>query len=375
MYSFISISQKPYWLFYDLKRLILSLSKFERLRKIMSEIKQRPKYEIWYKNSFDRYKESKNNKNQKQINHELFQLMRYWGVFPYQYFRYDMFLKSCSLTLDQMKDYVPEHVMYFWFYPKVNGKDHIKYSNKKYLTLKFAELEIPAPEVYFFYENERYYDLQNKEITAKNAFDLLPDNADFVNKPFDGAGGKDISFFSKFDIDPASMSSNLINNSLVQQKVVNSNEINAIHPESLNTIRIVTSTLNGKPEVIFAFLRVGIGNSKFDNIHQGGLFVGIDIQKGELMSVGYDGKMVEHEFHPDTLIRFDSLSVPGWEDVKKLVIYGASHFDQLKIIGWDIALTPDGPLAVEINSIPGITFMHTCYGGIRQQFNINPKIL
>ena len=66
------------------------------------------------------------------------------------------------------------------------------------------------------------------------------------------------------------------------------------------------------------------------------------------------------------------LTLMYWSQVKEMVLAASAHFDQLSIIGWDVALTPDGPLAIEINSLPDVSFMHTCYGGIRKQYMIDP---
>lgn len=372
LYKFIPIKERPGWFLSDLSRIFKSVLNPHKLKNAISELKERPKYERWYRNAYQRYLLAPDKKSPKQISAELKHLRSFWGVFPYQYFMYDMYLKGNKLTLDQMKDYVPEHVVYFWYYPKINGKNHMNFSNKKYLAIKFVEHNIPAPEVYFFYEGGRYFDTSRKEITADEAYSLLPESVEVLNKPYHGAGGRGITFITKEQTTPGSLAALLADNSLVQQKVVNSTEIRAIHPTSLNTYRVVTSRLGSQPEVIFAFLRVGRGFSKVDNVHQGGLFIGIDIEKGELMPVGFDNQLNKHTFHPDTKVQFEGFKVPAWSQVKEMVLAASAHFDQLSIIGWDVALTPDGPLAIEINSLPDVSFMHTCYGGIRKQYMINP---
>jgi hypothetical protein len=38
-------------------------------------------------------------------------------------------------------------------------------------------------------------------------------------------------------------------------------------------------------------------------------------------------------------------------------------------IGWDIAITPEGPVIIELNRYPDVDFTQACCGGWRNIFN------
>ena len=47
--------------------------------------------------------------------------------------------------------------------------------------------------------------------------------------------------------------------------------------------------------------------------------------------------------------------VPCWEEIKALVKEAALVTPQLRYMVWDVALTPDGPVIIEGNSLGGLT--------------------
>ena len=113
-------------------------------------------------------------------------------------------------------------------------------------------------------------------------------------------------------------------------------------------MRIITGAAAGKSWMLFAATRVGSGTSIADNFHMGGSAVLIDMQTGKLTGTGIDKKLNEHECSA-TGIRYDGYPVPYWEEIKQLVLNAALVNDQIHFIGWDVAVTPDGPLLIEGN--------------------------
>jgi hypothetical protein len=55
------------------------------------------------------------------------------------------------------------------------------------------------------------------------------------------------------------------------------------------------------------------------------------------------------EVHPDTGTRFSGLQMPFWKEVLDLCTRAARVTPNLRSVGWDIALTPEGPVIVEGN--------------------------
>ena len=84
----------------------------------------------------------------------------------------------------------------------------------------------------------------------------------------------------------------------------------------------------------------------------GGSAVLIDMQTGKLTGTGIDKKLNEHECSA-TGIRYDGYPVPYWEEIKQLCLDAALVNDQIHFIGWDVAITPEGPVLIEGNRRPG----------------------
>ena len=53
--------------------------------------------------------------------------------------------------------------------------------------------------------------------------------------------------------------------------------------------------------------------------------------------------------HPKTKIPFEGVRLPFWAEACHLVRQTAVKFIPIRTIGWDVALTPDGPVIVEGN--------------------------
>src|SRR5438270_12644924 len=86
--------------------------------KKLSERQSRKKFET--ENNRDdiaRFNACTSKKPAAQIKREMKALHRYWGCYPYQYYRFDFFRHDCKLTLEDMKTYVPHFFMISLFSP------------------------------------------------------------------------------------------------------------------------------------------------------------------------------------------------------------------------------------------------------------------
>ena len=48
-----------------------------------------------------------------------------------------------------------------------------------------------------------------------------------------------------------------------------------------------------------------------------------------------------------------SFQIPYWEESKALCLKAATRVPQMRYIGWDVGVTPNGPVFVEGNNLPG----------------------
>ncbi len=72
------------------------------------------------------------------------------------------------------------------------------------------------------------------------------------------------------------------------------------------------------------------------------------------------------DHHPPTGIIFRDCVIPRWEELKEAVERAARCFPELPTLGWDVAVTPDGPVMLEANWMYGSDGIQAVLGyGIR----------
>ena len=95
-----------------------------------------------------------------------------------------------------------------------------------------------------------------------------------------------------------------------------------------------------------------LGKTIADNFHQGGKGVLVDLETGKLVGNGIDKKLNESE-KSITGIKFDGFEIPYWEEIKEMVLEAALVNDKVNLIGWDVAISKNGPVIIEGNRGPG----------------------
>lgn len=129
-------------------------------------------------------------------------------------------------------------------------------------------------------------------------------------------------------------------------------------PHGLPTIRANTCLLNGKAELLFAAIRIPVGDNVTDNFSHGAsgnIIAPIDLQTGQLgVCRGSASKrwpqIIRIEKHPDTGNKIEGCDLPMWQQVLTLLQQGQQSLPDLKTLGWDVAITDAGPLIVETNA-------------------------
>lgn len=161
-------------------------------------------------------------------------------------------------------------------------------------------------------------------------------------------------------------------NILIQEVVKQHEKIAYINSGCVNTIRIVTiKGKSGAVGIFAAFLRVGSDATSFvDNRAKGGLGVGIQLNTGQLMKYGYvhDAFGIKEDEHPVSHVKFEGYQLPYWDETKELVKNAHKQFYELESIGWDVVITPDGPILLEGNDDWEISGPQDTAGGLKKKW-------
>jgi hypothetical protein len=278
------------------------------------------------------------------------------NISPFEYYFYEFY--KGSKNWKQKSRYIGRNGSLFWPYELNRLKFNVTLTSKyvqKYLLMGFG---LPTPRLITTIGN----DFEIKTLEGLRRF-LSSCRQDIVCKPVSSLGGQSVLvldyrdqgfYMSGEEYSPERiwnhMEPQMKKGFLVEEKVSNSDQLNALYPYSLNCFRVITIKLDGRPCKIFTWgLKLGCGKSVVDNIGAGGIYVIFD-EKGR--SIGAWPKGYEQVFthHPDTGAPLVGIQIEGAESVRELALEASRKFSFMGTIGWDIGLTEKGPVIIEGNN-------------------------
>jgi hypothetical protein len=109
------------------------------------------------------------------------------------------------------------------------------------------------------------------------------------------------------------------------------------------------------PELLHADWGIPAGRSQVSNFAKGetgNLIGGLDLATGRVTRVlgGAGRGRREVELHPISGRRMEGFLLPDWREAVELCLRAATAFPGARWQNWDIALTPKGPVLLELNS-------------------------
>ena len=100
-----------------------------------------------------------------------------------------------------------------------------------------------------------------------------------------------------------------------------------------------------------------------DNRSSGGLVVPIDADGKSVKGMDMDSR-TDYSHHPDHGAQIAGVLIEEIRDCVQFAVDASAHFLQMGVLGWDIALTKDGPMVVEVNAAPTIDIPQLVFGGL-----------
>lgn len=252
----------------------------------------------------------------------------------------------------------------------------IKYyilSRNKYLTHKILEnTGIRKTTLYCYYRPEGV--VEHSSEVATNIADVVRilqqrNVASCVIKDTENSHGegvvvvKEITYFDNdcllhlYNGESVHLSSMLGKHPLIFENLIKQTaQLEAFNKSSVNTIRFMTTLYpDGEARLVATFIKIGRKGSCVDNAGSGGnVDACIDTESGALKYViRYDGmrNVTDITRHPDTDVQLSGVVIENWDKIKAQVLQFQKAYPYAKAAGWDIAITDEGAVVIEVNDM------------------------
>lgn len=280
-------------------------------------------------------------------------LKKYWVSYPEYAYMYEFYKK----TEEEKSEYLTQlKIMYIYrsfgngvVLPIVRDKQRFLKTFGRYIHRKW----LYVPEATF------------------EEFSKLVSEYDCIVKPCDGARGKGV--FKIYKDSDHKDDKELYNRcvkdrNVVEQCIESCKELKSFHPQSLNTIRVVTIAGKEKACVFSGVLRTGVGKSVVDNSHAGGISAQINVKDGIVETDGANSNGEKFVSHPDSGIIFKGYRIPNWDTIVNTCCKLAIELGN-PITGWDVVINNEGDLEIiEANYGPDLDMMQVRYGhGLKKE--------
>lgn len=212
-----------------------------------------------------------------------------------------------------------------------------------------------------------YFDQHDNWLDTSDALkEILSFKEDFIVKPSNTNNGKDINKLYYHDgllfLDDEKLTlealealygANFSVQKVVQQHAVMSDP----HPDSVNTLRMVTLRWKDEIRYLLTFAKFGASGKVLDNTSAGGVSIGVK-DNGEFMETALDRSFKIHTEHPTTGLPFKDIGpIPNFDQFKQYVIDLHKNILHHDFVSWDIAVGDDGlPVFLEANFKGGTWF-------------------
>lgn len=157
---------------------------------------------------------------------------------------------------------------------------------------------------------------------------------------------------------------------IMQDRLIQHEVLNNIYSQSINTLRISSVLNEGKCIILGVVFRCGAHGEVMDNWHRGGLVIGVS-EDGKFGKYGYymPGVGTKTDRHPDSGFVFEDVIVPYYQEAIDLVVKAhETVFNNIKTLGWDVAITTDGPVLIEGNAGYDGALLQIFNGGMKQKY-------
>ena len=330
------------------------------LKRLLFPFTERKRLLLWAK-SF-----SSSKAEQKSIVTDYQQLFQSKGLTTDEYYEFefekrDEEFRNSFLGLNEQRYYLDY----------LNPIKYYSLARNKYMAHKMLEnTGVRKSKLYCYYQPEaRYADCTENAHDLNSVLYILKQKnvQSCVIKTTESSHGDNVwvinaieyrdndAIMTRFDGETLLLSSVIGTNALIFESVVKqTKQFAAFNESSVNTVRFMTTLWpDGSSRVIATFIKIGRAGKCVDNAGGGGnVDVCVDTETGEIKyAIQYDGwrNIKDIEKHPDSGNQLNGVIIENWQAIKEEVKKFQQAFPYCKAAGWDIAITDEGPVVIEVN--------------------------
>lgn len=203
--------------------------------------------------------------------------------------------------------------------------------------------------------------LDVEEMNEEEFVGFMADKAVIFAKPNVGESGKGIERLKKESFADlhemfAYIKDPLHKFGVIEQEIIQHPQLNVLYPLSINSYRIVTLVQDGIAHCIYATSKAGNEGKFVDNMENSGIACPIDQETGKICGCAHTSALINYDEHPYTHVKLVGFPLPCVKEAVELAKKAAMVVPEIRYVGWDVCVTPDGPAIIEGNVYPGYDF-------------------
>lgn len=137
----------------------------------------------------------------------------------------------------------------------------------------------------------------------------------------------------------------------IEENITQHPAMSKLYSNAVNSMRIITVLDAQKvAHCVYIVQKMGLGGSVIDN---NCLFTPVDIETGKIKFPAHSGdttKGIIYEEHPDTHVKLQGYQLPFVKEAVEMCLKAATVVPEIRYVGWDVAITPNGPAIIEGNT-------------------------
>ena len=177
----------------------------------------------------------------------------------------------------------------------------------------------------------------------------------FIYKPAGEAQGQGIKVFENVEAESVWNEIKDKPKAILEEWITQHEELNKIYSDAINCIRIITVFKDGKNHFLTGGITWGNGK-KIANASASGIVSPVNFETGLLEKPAADFYGHSYTKHPITGENVIGIKLPYWKETLAMLDKAAAEIPQVGYIGWDVAITPSGPIIIEGNTTPGYKY-------------------